>query len=79
MTTPRFDLIFGRNTLKEQGIVLEFWTKEITLEEILLPMRDISKSLTKAQIEKSWTMSNNIYQNMSKTPQSTLEAMKCLM
>jgi len=40
MTKPGFDLILGSNTLKELGIVLDFWTKEITLDDITLPMRE---------------------------------------
>ncbi len=47
---PGFDLILGSNTMKELGIVLDFWTKEITLDEISLPMRDINKLSTRAQI-----------------------------
>ena len=38
-----FDLILGSNTMKELGIVLDFPTKKITLDEISLPMRDINK------------------------------------
>ena len=49
-----FDLILGSNTKKELGIVLDFWTKEITLDEISLPMRDINKLSTRAQIERSF-------------------------
>jgi hypothetical protein len=32
--------------MKELGIVLDFWTKEITLDEISLLMRDINKIKT---------------------------------
>ena len=74
---PGFDLILGSNTMKELGI-LDFWTQEITLEEISLPMRDINKLTTKAQIEKSWSLHNSIYQENTKKPQSTLEATKHL-
>ena len=49
---PGFDLILGSKTMKELGIVLDFWTKEITLDEISLPMRDINKLSPRAQIEK---------------------------
>ena len=52
---PGFDLILGSNTMKELGIVLDFRTKEITLDEISLPMRDINKLSTRTQIEKSWS------------------------
>ena len=38
MTKAGFDLILGCNTIKELRIVLDFWTKEITLDEISLPM-----------------------------------------
>ena len=43
MDKPGFDLLLGSNTMKELGIILDFWTKEITLDEISLPMRDINK------------------------------------
>ena len=42
LTKPGFDLILGSNTLKELGIVLDFRTREITLDDISLPMRDIN-------------------------------------
>ncbi len=74
MTKPEFDLILGRNIMKKLGIVLDFKTKEITLSDILLPMRDINKLNTQAQIEKTWTMNTSIYQETSKEPQSTPKA-----
>ncbi len=43
MTKSGFGLILGSNTMKELGIVIDFWTKEITLDDISLPMRDINK------------------------------------
>jgi len=75
---PGFDLILGSNTMKELGIVLDFQIKEITLDEISLPMRDIKNQRTRAEAAKAWTMNNSIYQSMSKEPQSTLETTKCL-
>ena len=71
---PGFDLILGSNTMKELGIVLDFRTKEITLDELSLPMRNINKLSTRAQIEKSWSLNNSIFQESTKEPQSTLEA-----
>jgi hypothetical protein len=50
MTKPGFDLVCG-NTLKELGIVLDFWTKEITLDDISLPMGDINKLKSRATIK----------------------------
>ena len=53
MTEPGFDLILGCNTMKELGIVLDFWTKEITVDDISLPMRDINKLKTRATVEQA--------------------------
>ena len=78
MTEPEFDLILGCNTMKELGIVLDFWTKEITLGEISLPMRDNKNLRTRAVANKAWTMNNSIYQSTSKKLQSTLETTKHL-
>ena len=50
---PGFDLNLSSNTMKELGIVIDFRTKEITRDKISLPMRDIIKLSTRAQIEKS--------------------------
>ena len=52
---PGFDIILGSNTMKELGIVLDFRTKELTLDEISLSMSDINKLSTRAQIERSWS------------------------
>ncbi len=43
MIKPGFDLIFGSNTMKKLGIVLDFQTKEIALDNISLQMRGINK------------------------------------
>ena len=79
MNKPGFDLILCCNTMKVLEIVLDFWTKEITVDEISLPMRDINNLRTRAAANKAWTVNNSIYQSMSKEPQSMLEATKCLL
>jgi hypothetical protein len=66
MNEPGFDHILGCNTMKVLGIVLDFWKKEITLDEISLPMRDIKNLRTRAAADKAWTVNNSIYQNTSK-------------
>jgi hypothetical protein len=50
MCQPGFDLILGTKILIELGIVLIFLTKEIDIDEIILPMRDITKLSTRAKI-----------------------------
>ena len=52
MNKPVYDLILGCRTMKEIGIVLDFQTREITIDEIILPMRD-ANSPTKSKMEKS--------------------------
>ena len=69
MTKPMYDLILGFQTMKELGIVLDFRTKEITIDEIILPMRDIN-SLTTSKLESTWTLNNS----MAQEPQSMHEA-----
>jgi hypothetical protein len=39
---PQYDLILGNETMKEVGIVLDFKSKTITIDEITLPMRNIN-------------------------------------
>ena len=73
-TKPGFDLILGSNTLKELGIVLDFRTRQITIDDISLPMRDINKLQTKVATKKAWMVNNSIYHNTTNEPQSTLEA-----
>ena len=60
MSQPGFDLILGTNTLKELGIVLNFQTKEIDIDEIILPMRDITTLSTRAKIERAWMTNNSV-------------------
>ncbi len=39
---PQYDLILGTETMKELGIVLDCKAKMITIDEIILPMRNIN-------------------------------------
>ena len=69
MTKPVFDLILGCKTMKELGIVLDFRTKEITIDQVILPMRDVI-SLTKLNLDRAWADNNS----MANEPQSMQEA-----
>jgi len=44
---PKFDLIIGKKTMHELGIVLDCQTNTVTIDSICLPMRDIDSLLTK--------------------------------
>ncbi len=39
---PQYDLILGTMTMKEFGIILNLREKIITIDEIILPMRNIN-------------------------------------
>jgi hypothetical protein len=39
---PQYGLILGTETMKEFGIILNFRDKMITIDEIILPMRNIN-------------------------------------
>jgi hypothetical protein len=39
---PQYNLILGTETMKELGIVLDFKAKIITIDAIILPMRNIN-------------------------------------
>ncbi len=71
MTKPVYDLTLGFNTMKELGIVLDFQTKQVTIDEIILPMRNIN-SLTTSKMENAWTVNNS----MTHKPQSMHEVTK---
>ena len=66
-----FDLILGCETMKELWNVLDFQTKEITIDEVILPMRDIN-SLTNLTMDKAWAVNNS----MAHEPHSTQEVKK---
>ena len=59
MTKSVYDLILGCRTMKELGVVLDFRIKQITIDEIILPMRNIN-SLTTSKMERAWTVNNSM-------------------
>ena len=56
---------------KNKGIVLDFWIKQIPIDEIIFPMRNIN-SLASTKIEKAWAVNNS----MANEPVWTLEVTK---
>jgi hypothetical protein len=67
----QYDLILGYETMKELGIVLDFKSKTITIDEITLPMRNIN--LLQGSSMLSVLKLNN---SSAKEPLSTLDATK---
>ncbi len=71
MTKPAFDLILGVKTLRELGIVLDFETKEITIDEIILPMRGISRLSASSKIENAWSVNHSMIHELQSTTEAT--------
>ncbi len=69
MAKPMDDLILDCKAMQELGIVLNFQTKEITLDRVILPMKDIS--LTTSTIENAWALNNSIAQEPSSKQEAT--------
>ena len=49
---PLYDLIIGKQTLHDIGAVLDFKERTITIDDILLPMRNINNMQLKPSISK---------------------------
>ncbi len=58
MSKPVFNLIIGCNSMEKLGIVMDFKTKSITIDEIILPMRSITNLTDKSKVKEAWAISN---------------------
>jgi predicted oxidoreductase len=77
MVKPVYDLILGCNTMNELGIVLDFRTKQITIDEIMLPLRNIS-SLASTKIDKAWAVNNSMAHEPVSTKNATQRVVQIL-
>ncbi len=68
---PQYDLILGTETMKELGIVLDFKAKMITIDEIIMPMRNINH-LQGASMLHALKLNNSL----AMEPKSTQDATK---
>jgi hypothetical protein len=50
---PMYDLIIGKQTMQDLGVKLDFQEKTITIDEILLPMRNIVNLQLKPRITRA--------------------------
>ncbi len=78
---PKFDLIIGTLTMQELGIVLDFSTNMIEIDQIKLPMRkikDLQKPNQIYQMYKNWENLKVLTQMFKKfDPESTKELTDC--
>jgi hypothetical protein len=71
-TAPLYDLIIGKQTLHDIGAILDFKEKTITIDNILLPMRNI----TNLQLKPSVTRALRHNTCQAQEPVSTQNATK---
>jgi hypothetical protein len=71
---PLYDLIIGKQTLHDIGAVLDFKEKTITIDDILLPMRNINNLQLKSSISRALKLNSRYAQE----PESTCNATKCV-
>ncbi len=50
---PMYDLIIGKQTMNNLGVVLDFQEKTIKIDKILLPMRNIANLQLKSRITRA--------------------------
>ena len=75
---PVFDLIIGCNSMEKLGIVLDFKAKAITIDDIILPMRNIDSLTNKSKVQEAWAISNVLAHEPTSTEQATQRAVKIL-
>jgi hypothetical protein len=73
MGKPVFDLIIWCNSMEKLGIVMDFKTKSINIDEIILPMRNINNLTNKSKVKVAWAISNAL----AHEPISTELAIQC--
>ncbi len=78
MGKPAFDLIIGCNSMESLGIVMNFKNKTITINEIILPIKNITYLTNKSKVKEAWTISNALAHDQISTEQATQCAMKIL-
>jgi hypothetical protein len=71
---PLYDLIIGKQTLHDIGAVLDFKEKTITIDDILLPMRNINNLQLKSSISRAFKLNSSYAQE----PESTRNVTKCV-
>ncbi len=70
---PHYDLILGSETVKELGIVLNFKSKTISIDEITLSMRNINLLQDISTLHEL-----KLNNSLAREPLNTLDAAKCV-
>ncbi len=75
---PLYDLIIGKQTLHDIGAVLDFKEKTITIDDILLPMRNINNLQLKSSISRAFKLNANYAQEPKSTRNATKRVVEIL-
>ena len=75
---PMYDCIIGKQTMHDLGVKLDFQEKTITIEEILLPMRNIANLQLKSRITTSLRENTCFAQEPISTRSATKHMVKIL-
>ncbi len=68
---PFYNLIIGKQTLHDIGSVLDFKERTITIDEILLPMRNINNLQLKPSISRVLKLNSSSAQEPERTRNAT--------
>jgi hypothetical protein len=68
---PLYDLIIDKQTLHDIGTVLDFKKRTITIDDILLPMRNINNLQLKASISRVLKLNSSFAQEPASTRNAT--------
>ncbi len=78
MGKPVFDFIIGCNSIEKLGIIMDFKTRSITIDEIILPMRNIANLTNKSKVKEARALSNALAHEPISTELATQCAVKIL-
>ncbi len=73
-----YDLIIGKQTLHDIGAVLDFKEKTITIDDILLPMRNINNLQLKSRILRVVKLNASYAQESESTQNATKRVIEIL-
>jgi hypothetical protein len=75
---PLYDLIIGKQTLHDIGAVLDFKERTITIDDILLPMRNINNLQLKPSISRALKLDSSFAQEPASTRNATKQVVEIL-
>jgi hypothetical protein len=75
---PMYDLIIGKQTMHDPGVKLGFQEKTITIDEILLPMRNIANLQLKPRITRALRENTCFAQELISTHSANKRVVKVL-